>query len=268
MKDSLFRKITEYIYNECGIHLTEKKRVLVESRLLKRMRRLQIDSYEKYFEFVKQDKSGEEKVQLIDVISTNVTHFFREMPHFDFLKSYIDKRVAAGQKKFRIWCAAASTGEEPYSIGIILDEATKGFGCDNRVLATDISTNVLQKCKQGVYTASKIDGVPKHYIDTYFNRCEDNGESVFQVKNSLSQLITFARLNLAKPPFPMKGPFDVVFIRNVMIYFDDMVKRNLLTDVYRLLKPGGYLVIGHSESMAANLVSGLKRVDNSVFVKV
>lgn len=267
MKDRLFKEITDYIYKECGILLTDKKRVLVESRLMKRMRKLQIDTFDEYFTFVKQDKSGAEKINLIDVISTNVTHFFREMPHFDFMQRDIKQRIAQGQKKFRIWCAAASTGEEPYSIAMTLHELTKNGNLDCRVLATDISTNVLQKCKQGVYTPEKLEGVPAALTKMYFSKCYDQGIECYQVKKSLADLITFARLNLAKPPFPMSGPFDIVFIRNVMIYFDNTVKRNLLLDVLRLLRPGGHLIIGHSESMAANLVEGFTRVENSVFVK-
>lgn len=268
MKDLLFKQITEYIYNECGIHLTDKKRVLVESRLMKRMRRLQIPSYEEYFSFVKADKTGEEKVQMIDVISTNVTHFFREQPHFDFMQQDVLRRIQNGQKKFRIWCAAASTGEEPYSIAITLQELTKQGSFDCRILATDISTNVLKQCKQGVYGKDKLSGIQKHIVNEYFTPCDNNGEHAYQVKNNIASLVTFARLNLAKPPFPMSGPFDLVFIRNVMIYFDDTIKRNLLNDVYRLLRPGGHLIIGHSESMAANLVQGFERVGNSIFVKV
>lgn len=268
MKDALFKQITSYIYDECGIHLTEKKRVLVESRLMKRMRRLQISSYDEYFEYLKADKSGEEKIQMIDVISTNVTHFFREQPHFDFMRQDIQKRIMTGQKKFRIWCAAASTGEEPYSIAITLHELTKEGNFDCRILATDISTNVLAKCKQGVYSKEKISGIPMHIHKDYFLPCEYEGGKAYQVRSNIASMVTFARLNLAKPPFPMSGPFDLVFIRNVMIYFDDKVKRNLLNDVHRMLKPGGHLIIGHSECMAANLVEGFSRVGNSIFVRI
>lgn len=267
MNDLLYKKITEYIYAECGIHLTEKKRVLVESRLLKRMRRLGIENYDEYFDYVKSDTTGEEKIMLIDVISTNVTHFFREQPHFDFMKVDIQNRIHQGQRKFRIWCAAASSGEEPYSIAMTLNELTEDLGFDCRILATDISTNVLKKCKQGVYDKGKLSGIPLHLVKKYFDPCLINGEKSYQVKSSLASLLTFARLNLAKPPFPMSGPFDIVFIRNVMIYFDDRVKRNLLLDVHRLLRKGGHLIIGHSESMAANLVNGFERVGNSIFVK-
>lgn len=267
MNDSLFKEITEFIYNECGIHLTEKKRVLVESRLMKRMRRLQIPTYDEYFTYLKRDKTGEEKVQMIDVISTNVTHFFREQPHFDFMQKDIQRRIQSGQKSFRIWCAAASTGEEPYSIAITLHELVKNGIFDCRILATDISTNVLRKCKEGIYKKEKLSGISPTLIKGYFTPCEFEGERMYQVKNSIASLLTFARLNLAKPPFPMSGPFDLVFIRNVMIYFDDTVKRNLLNDVYRLIRPGGHLIIGHSESMAANLVDGFQRVGNSIFVR-
>ncbi len=268
MDQTLFKKITKYIYDECGITLNDTKKILVESRLMKRMRRLKINTYEEYFSFVKSDESETEKIHMIDVISTNVTHFFREMPHFDFFENDMKNRVAAGQKSFRIWCAAASTGEEPYSIAMVLHEVTKRAYADCRILATDISTNVLKKCKEGVYSVDSVKSIPRPLLQESFSKQKVDGKEQYQVKAHLAEMLTFARLNLAKPPFPMSGPFDVVFIRNVMIYFDNRVKQNLLEDVHRLLRPGGHLIIGHSESMAANLIPGFKRVENSVFIKL
>lgn len=264
MEKVIFDKFRAIVYEKSGISLNDGKEALVSARVAKRMRALGYTDHRKYLEHVSNDATGAEVVQLIDAISTNVTSFFREPVHFDLLAELVKKWLEEGQTRFRIWSAASSTGEEPYTIAMTMLEATRGARVDIRILATDISTAVLERCRQGAYSAEKVASVPPALREKYF--AENRGAGTYTVKNSLRDLITFRRLNLSNPPFPMKGPLDVVLCRNVMIYFDNTVRGNLLKEVHRLLKPGGYLMVGHAESLTGILTS-LKVVRPSVYVK-
>lgn len=249
MEQRVFEKFRDLIYEKSGITLGPQKVSLVSARIAKRMRTLSIEKHEDYLKYVLQDESGDELIQLLDCISTNVTSFFRESQHFDFLSSVLSAWRAKGQSRYRLWCAASSTGEEPYSIAMIASEALKMSPCDVRILATDISTRVLELCLRGHYPEARVEPVPRALRDRYFRKSVENAEKVFIVADELRRLITFRRLNLATPPFPMRGPLDVIFCRNVMIYFDDQVRSRLIEEAYRLLRPGGYFIVGHSESL-------------------
>lgn len=246
MKLQTFEKFKRLIYEKSGITLGPQKVTLVSSRIAKRMRILNIQEHEDYFRYVVADTSSDELVHLIDSISTNVTSFFREPAHFDVLTELIHRWDIRNKPQFRIWCAASSTGEEPYCLAITVLEALGGHHRDFRLLATDISTRVLETAKAGEYPANKIEAVPRAIRDKYFTR---SGPAMYRIRDDVRQLISFSRLNLSEPPFPMRGPLDVVFCRNVMIYFDNAVRTRLLQDIHRLLKPGGYLMIGHSENL-------------------
>ena len=265
MDKETFNKFRHIVYEKSGITLREGKEALVTARVGKRMRALGLDDHKKYLEHVLKDETGNEIVHLLDVISTNVTHFFREPEHFDFLAQQI-KTAASRQNKIRIWCAASSSGEEPYSIAMTFFESSNGFRGDFKILATDISTKVLKHAIEGIYAHSKIDKIPPILLDRYFERVAAGEHYKYKVKKSLSNAVKFARLNLSKPPFPMSGPFDLVFCRNVMIYFDNEVRKKLLNEVYRLLKPGGYLIVGHAESLTGMLCN-LKSVKPSIYIK-
>jgi chemotaxis protein methyltransferase CheR len=275
-----FEKFADLVYEKAGIKLGPNKEALVSARVRKRMRALSIPNYEGYLQFVHNDEDGGELVELLNAISTNVTHFFREAQHFELLGKLLRQWSDAGQTRFRIWCAASSTGEEPYSIAITVKESLKDCR-DVRILATDISTKVLGLAKAGVYDEKHVDKVPESLFRKYFTKVTGNlkletgaeknsqfqvSSIKYQVSAELRRLLTFSRLNLAKPPFPMQGPFDVVFCRNVMIYFDNEVRRRLLADCYRLLKDGGYLMVGHAESLSG-MLSEFKSVMPSVYVK-
>jgi chemotaxis protein methyltransferase CheR len=260
-----FEKFRDLVYAKSGISLGPQKAALVSARIGKRMRALGMDSYGVYLDFVSGDESGDELVQLLDAISTNVTSFFRESAHFDFLAEVLKKWRAEGQTRFRIWSAASSSGEEPYSLAMTMNEALDSR-CDMKILATDISTKVLGLCQQGVYGADKVKTVPAQWRDRYFDRQGDRQAPQYVVRANLRKLVLFKRLNLSTPPFAMKGPLDVVFCRNVMIYFDNEVRSRLLQEIYRLLKPGGYLMVGHAESLTG-MVSKFKTVQPSVYVK-
>jgi chemotaxis protein methyltransferase CheR len=266
MEQRVFDKFRSLIYERSGITLGPGKVSLVSARVAKRMRALEFTEYRDYLDFVVNDATGNEIVHLLDAISTNVTSFFRESAHFDFLAQALAQWRAGGQTRFRIWSAASSTGEEPYTIGMVALEAMGGGNTDLRILATDISTRVLDVCMRGQYTENRVEPVPSNYLNRYFTKTKANGEALYGVVEGLRRIVTFRRLNLSTPPFPMKGPLDVVFCRNVMIYFDDTVRRRLIEEAHRLLKPGGYLLVGHSESLSG-CNSQFKIVRPSVFQK-
>lgn len=266
MERKTFDKFRTLIYTKCGITLGEQKEALVSARIAKRMRALNVDSHEQYYDAVIKDKTGAELVQLIDAISTNFTNFFREPIHFEILTDLLKKWKAQGQRRFRIWCAAASTGEEPYTLAMTANEAIGALGTDVKILATDISTRVLQTCHRGLYDDKRVATVSRDLRQRYFEELRDNGQAVYEVKDSLRSLLVFRRLNLSTPPFPMRGPFDAVFCRNVMIYFDNQIRTRLVSEIHELLKPGGYLMIGHAESLTG-LDTKFKTVRPSVYVK-
>lgn len=265
LKKSTFDALRRIVFEEAGIALTDNKQALVSARVSKRLRALGLPDYDAYLQFLANDTSQDELVAFLDAISTNVTSFFREAKHFEFLTEVMAKWLEAGQTRFRLWSAAASTGEEPYTIAMTLREVIGNRSVDVKLLATDISTRVLRACKEGVYAENKLEGIPRNLRAKYFRRA--NGTpGHYAVSDDLKRLISFHRLNLSTPPFPMKGPMDVVFCRNVMIYFDNTVRRRLLEDIHRLLKPGGYLMVGHAESLTG-LLSTFKVVRPSVYIK-
>ena len=260
-----FQKVCELIYNLAGIKLGAQKNALVSARIGKRMRILGLNDYKEYYNLVKDDRTGEEIVELLNTISTNVTHFFREEQHFRILDQLLKEWEAQGQRTFRIWCAAASTGEEPYSIAITIKEALRDSS-ETKILATDISTKALNIAREGLYKKRNVQKIPASILQKYFTKETVQGEVNYQAVSSLKKMLTFARLNLANPPFPMQGPFDVIFCRNVMIYFDNEVRRRLLAECYRLTKQGGYLIVGHAESLSG-MLSNFKSVEPSVYIK-
>ncbi|MDR0307230.1 MAG: methyltransferase domain-containing protein [Chitinispirillales bacterium] len=267
MEKRTFDAFRKLIYDKSGITLGEGKEALVSARIGKRLRALELDTPEDYLKYLSSPEcdSDSEFVELLDVISTNVTSFFREPAHFDFMASFVEKMVAEGRNKIRIWCAASSSGEEPYTIAMTFLENIGGFRGDCRILATDISTRILKMAKAGEYTEQKIQGVPPQLRSRYFNVIP-GANKIYKASPDIADMITFSRLNLSTPPFPMKGPFDLIFCRNVMIYFDNTVRQRLLKEFERLLRPGGYLMVGHSESLAG-LQCSLDTIKPSVYHK-
>ncbi|MBD3420479.1 MAG: methyltransferase domain-containing protein [Chitinivibrionales bacterium] len=266
MDAKIFNAFRELIYAASGITLNEKKEALVSARIAKRMRVLNLESQSAYLRHVTEDDSGEEMVQLLDVISTNVTHFYREEHHFQLVSQLLESWRSQGQSRFRIWSAGCSSGEEPYTLAITIKEALNGGTADARILATDISTRILHKAIEGAYDKKKIDNVPGMLRDKYFHKAGRLEAATYSVTNDLRNMILFRRLNLSVVPFPMQGPMDIIFCRNVMIYFDNNVRANLLKEFHRLLKPGGYLMVGHAESLTG-ILCGLKSVQPSVYAK-
>lgn len=267
MQQAVFESLVDMIRDRSGISIKEGKKSMVSARIAKRLRTLQIEDEQDYLDRVKHD--ADEMIELLNVISTNTTHFFREAAHFDHMRNLIQQWVEAGEQRLRIWCAASSTGEEPYTITMtIMDLLQKlNQSIDWKLLATDISTNVLAHAQAGSYFEDELENVPDLLRKRYFKRgANKDGRAKFEAREELKSRILFRRLNLNTPPFPLKGPLDIVFCRNVMIYFDAETKIPLLRDIFRLLKPGGYLYVSHTESLTG-LTADFKRVGPSIYQK-
>jgi chemotaxis protein methyltransferase CheR len=264
-----YQAFADLLYNRCGIALGDQKEALVSARIGKRLRVLGLATYKDYLEIIKGvgPEAEKEFTEFMNVMTTNTTHFFRENDHFDFMAEAVQNMVAEGRTKIRIWCAASSSGEEPYTLAMTFLENSQGFRGDCRILATDIDLNILAMAKKGEYSEEKMKGVSAQLRTRYFTSTGMGKDRLYRVNPTLSGMISFNRLNLAKPPFPMKGPFDIIFCRNVMIYFDNVVRKNLLAEFERLLRPGGYLMVGHSESMAGGLCNLPSAGKPSVYVK-
>ena len=240
-----FHEISRIVYDVAGIVLREGKEGLVRSRLSRRLRALGLPSYEAYLAFLAADRDGRELVEMVDALTTNKTNFFREPAHFDFLRDRLLPALPAGP--VRIWSAGCSTGEEPYTLAMVLHEALPDPARSGaKILATDISTRVLAQAKAGRFAEAVAEEVPTDLRRRHFARLPNGG---WEAGPSLRGLVTFARLNLMGP-WPMRGPFQAIFCRNVMIYFDKATQQKLVSRYHDLLAPGGYLFVGHSESLS------------------
>lgn len=253
LSDSEFQSIRSFVYDKFGINLTEEKRGLVLSRLQKVLRQRGFSDFSSYFDFVKSDKSGQAVSEMINRISTNHTFFFREQEHFDFFKQTflpdISRELEAKRScDLRIWSAGCSSGEEPYTLIILLLEffGMRYSNWQAGVLATDISANVLEHAQRGIYTGDRLTKTPPEFVRKYFDQISPEQ---WQVKEKLRREVTFRRFNLMSERFPFKRPFHCIFCRNVMIYFDNETRKKLVKKYYDMLEPGGYLFIGHSESL-------------------
>lgn len=244
-----FQQFRTLIYDESGISLSDQKKSLLASRLSKRLRDLGLATFSEYYAHVREDHTRQEFTQLLDLISTNKTDFFREPKHFDFLRERILPELES-EKRIRIWSSACSTGEEPYTIAMTLFESVQHPSqWEFKILASDLSTRVLAKAASGVYDEDRFRDVPPDVLQRHFLRGRGEQTGVFKVKPHLASAITFRRLNLMDDRFPIKNPLDLIFCRNVMIYFDRPTQQTLVNKFHHYLKPGGYLFIGHSESL-------------------
>ncbi|MEC4889553.1 MAG: protein-glutamate O-methyltransferase CheR [Nitrospira sp.] len=244
-----FQRFRTLIYDESGISLSEQKKSLLASRLSKRLRDLGLDTFSDYYEKVTLETSREEFTRMLDLISTNKTDFFREPKHFDFLRDRILPELTQ-LKRVRIWSSASSTGEEPYTIAMTLyDGVQNPSQWDFKILASDLSTRVLAKAASGTYDEERVRDVPEEIVKRHFLRGRGESAGMLKVKPHLADMIRFRRINLMDDQFPIKSPLDLIFCRNVMIYFDRPTQEKLVNKFHRYLKPGGYLFIGHSESL-------------------
>lgn len=246
-----YDKISALVHSVCGINLRHGKMELVQARLNKRLRELGFDCYREYLNHVDSDDTGSEFTMMVDLLTTNLTHFFREERHFDFVRdNLLNDPLFREGKSLRAWSAGCSSGEEAYSLAITLRESLPDVdGMDALVLATDISTRMVAAARHGVYSSAKVENLPPGLTEKYFKReSAGDGEPRYRVKPDLARLIRFRRLNLMAS-WPMTGAFDVIFCRNVMIYFDKPAQQSLIDRFFEIINPGGYLIVGHSESL-------------------
>jgi chemotaxis protein methyltransferase CheR len=263
--------IRALVYKQSRIHLGHDKKGLVTSRLAKRLRQLRLDNYSEYCQLLRSPAGTEELSFLIDRISTNHTHFFREARHFEFLSDTVlpawQKNPSGRGEALRLWSAASSSGEEPYSIAIHLAEhlapATSGAW---QIEASDISTRVLEVARQGIYAEERVAGVSPDCLRRYFQKGVQNWKGQFRVKQELRDRVRFHHLNLLEPAYPFIKPFHVIFCRNVMIYFDRSTQTDLVGHLSDILIPGGYLMVGHSESLSG-IKHSLRLIQPAVYLK-
>lgn len=265
--DEEFKRISVFVKQRYGIDLSQKK-VIVNGRLENYIKHNNWRNFNEFMDAVERDESGVQEKMLINFLTTNHTYFMREFEHFEFFKSKVLpwlKTKEQSRKDLRIWCGAASTGEEPYMIAMVLADF---FGLereqwDTKVLATDISTKVLQQAIAGVYNAEQLKNVPEHWKKKFFKPVV--GGTQYMVKDELKQEVIFRQFNLMDS-FPFKKKMHTVFLRNVMIYFDENTKRELLQKVYDYLEPGGYLFVGMTETVDRSSVP-FQIIQPSIFRK-
>ena len=248
LNEKYFKKVSQIVYQVSGINLKGGKEALVRARLMKRLRVMGMESFEEYLKFIDSNSGAKELGCMIDEMTTNKTFFFREIEHFNYLCEKILPELK--DNKLRFWSAACSSGEEPFSLAILLMENIPRIkSMDVRILATDISTKMLNKARKAVYEEETLRNVPKLFLQKYFVKVRNESFLAYQLKDDVSSIIQFSWLNLMEA-WPMKGLFNVIFCRNVMIYFDRPTQQKLINRFWALIEPGGYLFVGHSESLS------------------
>ena len=251
LSDAQFNRIRQLVREHTGIALSDAKRQLVYGRLARRLRALKLATFAEYIELLERGVATELE-EFTNAITTNLTSFFREPHHFEYLASDVLPKIVAsdsGVRRARIWCCAASTGEEPYSIAMVLREAQGMLtGFDVKLLATDLDSAVLATGAAGIYNAERLKSVSAARVSRFFSKGGGENAGQFRAQDELRKLITFKQLNLMSE-WPMRGPFDAIFCRNVIIYFDKETQRALFERMAALQRPGDLLFLGHSESL-------------------
>ena len=239
-----FEAIRRRLYAAAGIHLSDSKRQLVYSRIARRLRAMGVRSFSAYLNYLESNETEQE--EFINALTTNLTSFFREPHHFEIMSAYLVKHARPG-RSFRLWCAAASTGEEPYSMAIAAIEAL-GEDAPVKIMATDIDSRVLSTAKAGVYNMDRVASVSKERLKSFFMKGNGLNSGLVKVRPELQRMVEFAPLNLLAPNWKLNPPYDLIFCRNVMIYFDKPTQKRVLERMVPLLSDGGLYIAGHSES--------------------
>lgn len=271
LTDRHFRSIAELIEGQVGIRLPPGKRLMLEGRLQKRVRALNYVSVNEYAESLFEGgRIDTELIHLIDCVTTNKTDFFREPSHFSFIREFavpeiLDRR-GNGMHGLKLWSSASSTGMEAYTAAIVLDDMIRaGLRFKFRILGTDISTSVLRLAKAGIYTREMIAPVPLEMAKRYFLSSRDKSRREVRVVPELRRSVNFMRMNLMDQVYPVDRDVDIIFCRNVLIYFEKATQRKVVDRLCSHLRPGGYLMVGHSESMIYQGATGLKQVQPTIF---
>ncbi|HBG47532.1 MAG TPA: chemotaxis protein CheR [Deltaproteobacteria bacterium] len=271
LSDDDFQRLSSFIHKELGIKMPPAKKALLESRLQKRLRALGLKGFTEYCDLLFSPEGlSRELVQMLDLVTTNKTDFFRESHHFDFLSRTVLPVIISETGPFvSVWSAGCSTGEEPYTISMVMSDfasSQPSIGLDFSVLATDISTRVLEYACKGVYKEERIAPVPEAVKRRYFLRSKDSSRELVRVCPEIRGKARFTRLNLMDETFPIEGRLDIIFCRNVIIYFNKETQERLFSKFCEYLRPGGYLFLGHSETLSG-LGLPLKKVAASVYVR-
>jgi chemotaxis protein methyltransferase CheR len=268
LSDREFARIRQRVYDVAGISLSEAKRTLVVSRLAKVVRALRLPSFEAYLDFLETGGTQEDRQTFVNALTTNLTRFYREEHHFshlcEHLPALMEKRARAagtGRPRLRIWSAGCSTGQEAYTIAMSALAAVPELrSWDFRVLATDIDTAVLAKAARATYSDAELEGLPPARASLF----EPGGDGMVRIPGAIRDVVAFKPLNLMATPWPMRGPFDAIFCRNVAIYFDRATQSTLFARLGAILAPDGYLYIGHSETVAGD-AAGLRLVGKTIY---
>lgn len=267
ISESEFQQLAQYIKAHYGIYLKDEKKVLLVGRLQQVLHQLGMSSFSQYYNYLVQDQSGAAAISLVNHITTNHTFYMREANHFYFLRDHYLPTLSPEkcQNDLRIWCAGCSSGEEAYTLAMILEDyyGAKLPKWDKKLLATDISTQALEKAISGTYRVEALKDMPTIWRTKYFRK---NSQNNYEVIPQLKEEILFRKFNLMSPHLPFKKKFHAIFCRNVMIYFDAPTKDRLIQQFYEATEPGGYLFLGHSESIDRNLY-GYQYVQPSIYRK-
>lgn len=260
-----FATVRDELYDYAGIVLADHKQDMAYNRLVRRLRDLKLNSFDDYLAFL--DQNPAEFTQFINALTTNLTAFYREKHHFDFVREQIlPEIINSGERRIRGWSAGCSLGEEPYSLAMtLLDAGVDPLRWDLRLLATDIDSKVLQSAQSGVYAYERVKTLPKSLLSRWFLKGKGKRDGHVKVRSELQSMITFKYLNLMQD-WPVQGPLDFIFCRNVMIYFDQDTQARLLQRMAALLKPNGYLFVGHSEALARH-ASSFQLVGKTIYRK-
>lgn len=248
LSDTELSKISDLMYRRSGIVLNGQKRDMVFNRLSRRLRTLGLSTFAEYIRLLESDPGSAEWQQFVNALTTNLTSFFREAHHFPILTQHAKSR----KTNYSVWCTAASTGEEPWSIAMTLEETLGKSITGPRIWATDIDTEVLKKAKQGLYRLTDIHALTEEQKRSWFLRSKDEQQQLVKVKNELLRCVTFKQLNLMDPKWDVPAPFDAIYCRNVLIYFDQKTQERLINRFSKMLKPGGLLFVGHSEHFGSH----------------
>lgn len=272
LTDAEFTKMSNFIYNEYGIKMPYAKKTMLQSRLHKRLRELNIPSFKEYIDYLfSKDGMQNELVHMIDVVSTNKTDFFREPAHFDFLReTMLPQFVSASNanRYLKIWSAGCSTGEEPYTISMVLsDFAASQAGFSFSIFATDISSRALKHAVTAIYTEDRVAQIPMTIKKKYFLKSKDKTNLTVRIIPQLRGKVTFQRLNFMANSYNVYDNFDIIFCRNVLIYFDRQTQESVINKLCKKLKPNGFFFLGHSESIT-NMNVPLKQIKPTIFRKI
>jgi len=246
LSDNDFVRLGKFIYHQCGINITDAKRSMLEARLQKRLQILNFSSFSQYCDYLFSAQGNEQELtDMINQVTTNKTDFFREPGHFDYLTRKVLPELNRTRRAITVWSAGCSSGEEPYTLAMVLKE----FGCDFIVAATDISTRVLEKARRAVYDDEEVGPIPSEMRRKYLLVSKDKTKKLYRVIPALREMVRFRRLNFMDGDFGFREPVDIIFCRNVIIYFDRPTQERLLNKFCQCLSPHGYIFMGHSETL-------------------